>query len=860
MKLNWRLRSFILLLKKELSSLSSTDSKDSTDSISSIVSIYSLDSDSADLLTKLLGHLLSEIEQNQQQAVSQLKDLINEKQSILAEGILGVCLLFGLGTDQDPEKAIKHLKSAKKCTSFAYYFLGRAKELAIGGSKNLVKAKRYYEKTANEHNYPLANFELAAFIVQEPKSSEQDFKIALDLYKKVKSSIKMPEIDLSIGWLYQYCLQSQNHLEMAIKYYQLAANANNPCALFNLGVMYSEGFGVAQDKKKSAEYLMQASALGVLEAHYNLAVKYIMGEGVKKDQIQGFKLTKKAAKAGFVPAKYKLALLYQLGIGVDANKAKADKWLLIAANEGNENAQADLAANAQEELAADEQIELAANAQVEPVADAQVELVSNAQEKHAAVEDTVSLSVVSMAPINSSGDIYHILSYIMERKANQLPIQDIVLCYDTESKLSGSKTDTKAQVERALNFAMALNLHEYFRNPFIERIIQSHLRPMAIVNIIKEYLGDVEARTLHLEKGDSSQPNPRQAKLEAFFAQEAKHGLEIEYTDQRALTTKLCNAFRRDRQNTISILEGGYRSRNPKIISEAEQTLLKDYAQYWKKQIIESRSENQPLIILHLRHSSTANSDQDAADGFLVRLIKYLKTKGYLIWFIFADSRMNKSFVGIKNNRISPFNKPLKKYKEHYETLMLFEKKLQAQRKFQTQRTTQTQKGLQPIPDYDFGKLKHLELLLALRQLDFLKGIVGNTSGTLDVAAFMGHHVYNIHHFSEKITYQDYRMLMGLSFLSIENYVEPKVKKAGRKAIRDKELTVTHYIQNFDQWLISEDGTFIAPSIAFKEPNFESAGFNTLIFTKVFKHSREAENIILPGARKVQKYINNIFK
>ncbi len=210
--------------------------------------------------------------------------------------------------------------------------------------------------------------------------------------------------------------------------------------------------------------------------------------------------------------------------------------------------------------------------------------------------------------------------------------------------------------------------------------------------------------------------------------------------------------------------------------------------------------KNQSLIILHLRHSNNANSKQDAPDGFLVKLVAYLKNKGYLIWFIFADSRMSKSFTGIKDNKISPFCEPLKKFKDHYNALMTFEKRLKAEN-----------------PGYDFSKLKHLELLLALRQLDFLKGIIGNTSGTLDVAAFIGHDVYNIHHFADKLTYQDYRMLMGLAFLSIENYVEPEVKKEKEvknekelgkgkiKKDRSKTQEVTQYIQNFNRWLTSQD-------------------------------------------------------
>ncbi len=401
----------------------------------------------------------------------------------------------------------------------------------------------------------------------DPKASQKDYETALYLYTKSNFIVEIPEVNLGIGWLYQYCLKDKNYLEKALEHYHLAAATGNAQALFNLGVMYSQGFGVQVDQKRSAEYLKQSSDKGIVEAHYNLGVKFIFGEGIEKDPIKGFKLIKKAAKTGFLPAKYKLALLYQLGIGVAANQSKAGKWLVTAAKEGSEEAQTELA-------------------RLDPFTFDPIQAEPVEQVAASDIKSLLYLSLVSMAPINSSGDIYHILSWLIERKTYKLPVPDIVLSFDTESELTGSKTDTKIQVERALNFASALNLEEYFRNPFIDRALQKYLKPVTIINLIKSFLGDFEARTLHLEKGDSSQPNPRQAKLESFFANQAEEGLEIHYTDQRALTTILCDSFKQDRQKTAALLEKGYRNRNPKIISEAQQKYGKSIHNIGNKKLL----------------------------------------------------------------------------------------------------------------------------------------------------------------------------------------------------------------------------------------------------------------------------------
>ena len=52
--------------------------------------------------------------------------------------------------------------------------------------------------------------------------------------------------------------------------------------------------------------------------------------------------------------------------------------------------------------------------------------------------------------------------------------------------------------------------------------------------------------------------------------------------------------------------------------------------------------------------------------------------------------------------------------------------------------------------------------------MENLKGIIGNTSGTLDLAAFLGHKVYNCHEFDDTLNYQCVRILIQSEFLTVE--------------------------------------------------------------------------------------------
>ena len=108
---------------------------------------------------------------------------------------------------------------------------------------------------------------------------------------------------------------------------------------------------------------------------------------------------------------------------------------------------------------------------------------------------------------------------------------------------------------------------------------------------------------------------------------------------------------------------------------------------------------------------------------------------------------------------ISPFA-PLTRSNEHYKTLNEI-------------------RILKPFGDtvseftYDYGKLLHLQLFLTLKETEGaiqLKGIIGNTSGTLDLAALIGHRVFNIHTLGSQHQYQDCRVIMQQEFLTLGFY------------------------------------------------------------------------------------------
>src|SRR5262249_55943197 len=120
--------------------------------------------------------------------------------------------------------------------------------------------------------------------------------------------------------------------------YEKAAAKGDASAMFNLGVLYHNGQGVAQDYAKAREWYEKAAAKGDASAIYNLGVLYDNGFGVTQDYAKAREWYEKAAAKGQASAMFNLGLLYYSGFGVAQDYARAREWFGKAADEGNASA------------------------------------------------------------------------------------------------------------------------------------------------------------------------------------------------------------------------------------------------------------------------------------------------------------------------------------------------------------------------------------------------------------------------------------------------------------------------------------------------------------------------------------------
>lgn len=116
---------------------------------------------------------------------------------------------------------------------------------------------------------------------------------------------------------------------------QSAAQGNN-AALNNLGLMYANGWGVAEDDAEAVRWYRQAADQGNVKAMYALSVMYSSGEGVPQDGALAMSWRLKAAKGGDSSAQQALGTDYRHGLnGVAENPVEAARWHGLAAAQGN---------------------------------------------------------------------------------------------------------------------------------------------------------------------------------------------------------------------------------------------------------------------------------------------------------------------------------------------------------------------------------------------------------------------------------------------------------------------------------------------------------------------------------------------
>ncbi|TXJ04161.1 MAG: sel1 repeat family protein [Acinetobacter sp.] len=126
--------------------------------------------------------------------------------------------------------------------------------------------------------------------------------------------------------------------QTAFKEWKPLAEQGYASAQFNLGIMYDNGQGIAQNYTQALYWYNKAAAQGYASAQYNLALMYSNGRGVPQNYTQAVTWYKKAAEQGHVDAQSNLGGMYAMGKGIPQNYKIAYILVNLAASNGDADA------------------------------------------------------------------------------------------------------------------------------------------------------------------------------------------------------------------------------------------------------------------------------------------------------------------------------------------------------------------------------------------------------------------------------------------------------------------------------------------------------------------------------------------
>lgn len=285
--------------------------------------------------------------------------------------MVGLCYLEGTGIHQDSTQAVAWFtEAAKYAHPLSQYYLGMAYKNGDGITKDIPRAAQWLVHAAK----------------QGVVEAQKEAAVCYEMLGKQKGAATLFLAGAEAGD--SYCQEriadcyadgvgTLQCTELAIHYYELAANQGNVTAQVKLGNRYASGNGVPLSMKNAIYWWMKAANADNPEAQNALAECYASGNGVYMNYQQAMAWWNKAATAGNVLAMVHLAERYTLppddgepdlvtakywwtkaaeagdayamcrlgeclekGLGVPlANLEDAFKWYRLASQNGNEEAQ-----------------------------------------------------------------------------------------------------------------------------------------------------------------------------------------------------------------------------------------------------------------------------------------------------------------------------------------------------------------------------------------------------------------------------------------------------------------------------------------------------------------------------------------
>lgn len=261
---------------------------------------------------------------------------------------IGKMFCYGLGTEQDYEKAFEWFeRSAKQKNKFAQFSLANLYYYGSGVEKDLSLAFLWYQRSSSQ-GQPYAAYSIAQmyrygeYVTKDNDTAQRYYKQALSGFLKIESDdMANDDFFYKLGQMFKLGLGTNSDVTKAIEYFKRSAEMNNKNGLFEYGKALLIGEQIPQDTDSAVKLLEKAVKLKNSNAKRFLALEYISGEHLEQDIEKGIALLTECADSGDVIASYRLGKIYLQGEIMPQNLDKAERYLLLV--EDNEYTQYALA-------------------------------------------------------------------------------------------------------------------------------------------------------------------------------------------------------------------------------------------------------------------------------------------------------------------------------------------------------------------------------------------------------------------------------------------------------------------------------------------------------------------------------------
>ena len=252
---------------------------------------------------------------------------------------IGKMFCYGLGTEQDYEKAFEWFeRSAKQKNKFAQFSLANLYYYDSGIEKDLSQAFLWYQR-ASSQGQPYAAYSIAQmyrygeYVTKDNDTAQRYYKQAMSGFLKIENNdMAIDDLFYKLGQMFKLGLGTNSDVTKAIEYFRRSAEMNNKNGLFEYGKALLTGEHIPQNADSAVKLLEKAVKLKNSNAKRFLALEYISGEHLEQDIEKGIALLTECADSRDVIACYRLGKIYLQGEIMSQKLDKAERYLLLAAD------------------------------------------------------------------------------------------------------------------------------------------------------------------------------------------------------------------------------------------------------------------------------------------------------------------------------------------------------------------------------------------------------------------------------------------------------------------------------------------------------------------------------------------------